>query len=123
MAETIRVTGLRELLATIEESDVELDLWLRDGLLELGEVVAADVRSRYSPKSTKGAAGVKAKVMKRGNVRVVQTLRRSSNLAARRGSFGSYEMRHSFVPAQAASGPATEASLMTLSRRLEEKWQ
>ncbi len=111
---TVKVTGLRQLERAIVESNVELNLFLREGLLALAEPVARDIRSRYAPYSQQGAAGVKAKVTKPGNALVAQTLRKSRSPLRRRRNFGGLMMRTAFLPALDAHKHEIEAGFEAL---------
>ena len=119
---TIRVEGLRSLARTISKSDEEVDLWLREGLLAIGEKVAVDTRQTYAEYSVRGAAGVKAKVAKTGTVIVAQTVRRGRDMNRRRANFGGLMMSRAFLPALDRNKEEVAASAEKLLLSLEETW-
>ena len=123
MAEsTIRVEGLRNLARLIRESDEEIDAWLREGLLSIGERVAVDTRSAYAEYSVKGAETVKAKVARTGSVIVAQTLRRGRDMNRRRANFGGLMMTRAFLPALDRHKDEAEASAEALLLGMQERW-
>lgn len=123
LGSSVRIEGLKNLQRAIEECDAELEAWLKDGLLEIGEHVADDVRKVYARYSKKGAERVKAKVMKRGNVLVAQTLSKSRQMNRRRRNFGGLMMREAFMPAAERNESYVLAQGESLLRQLEERWK
>jgi hypothetical protein len=119
---TVRVEGLSKLSRAIADSEDDIEMFLRSGLLEIGEHVAVDVRAEYGRFSAKGAAGVKAKVLKRGNVLVAQTLSKSRVQSRRRRNFGGLMMKDAFLPAVAANEEYALAAGESLLRELEARW-
>lgn len=123
MAEgTVRVEGLTQLMDIVSQSEADLDVFMRDGLLAIADRVSVDVRSRYQPYSEIGAAGVKAKVSTKGAALVVQTLRRGRNMNLRRPNFGPLMMRKAFLPALKHGEAAAAAEFEALRLSLEERW-
>lgn len=120
---TVRVEGLRNLSRIIRESNDDVDLWLREGLLQIGERVAVDTRQSYAEYSVKGAAGVRAKVARTGTVIVAQTLRRGRDMNLRRANFGGLMMSRAFLPALDRNKAEAEASAERLLLGLEGKWK
>ena len=119
---TIRVEGLRNLARVIAKSDEEVNLWLREGLLAIGEKVAVDTRSSYAEYSAEGAAGVKPKVARTGTVIVAQTMRRGRDMSKRRANFGGLMMSRAFLPALDRNKEEAAASAERLLLSLEETW-
>lgn len=117
----IKVEGLRELSRAIAEVDKELDAFMRDGLFEIGEKVAKDVRAVYGQYSAPGAAGVQTKVRKAGNVLVAQTLRKSRDVR-RRANFGPLMMGRAFLPAVDRNEPAAQAAVDDLFETIRREW-
>lgn len=122
MADTFRVEGLRNVTRAAAESGGEIDDWLRDGLRDVGEKVAVDVRGAYRPYSGVGADGVKTKVTRPGNVVVAQTLRRGRDMRRRRSNFGGLMMRKAFLPALAKNEATVAESVERLFADLERIW-
>lgn len=123
MAQTsIRVEGLRKLSRTIADSNEEIDHWLKDGLLEIGERVAVDVRSAYSVYSVPGADGVKAKVWRTGTTLVAQTMRRGRDMNRRRPNFGGLMMRKAFLPALDKNKDDAERAAERLLDEIAVRW-
>ena len=120
--DTIRVEGLRSLARTIAKSDEEIDVWLREGLLAIGERVAVDTRQVYADYSVPGAQGVRAKVARTGSVIVAQTMRRGRDMNKRRANFGGLMMSRAFLPALDRNKEAVQASAEKLLLSLEETW-
>ena len=119
---TVRVEGLRDLARIIAQSNEEIDVWLREGLLAIGERVAVDTRQSYAEYSVPGAAGVKAKVARTGSVIVAQTLRRGRDMNRRRANFGGLMMSRAFLPALDRHKAEAEASAEELLLSLEGTW-
>ena len=119
---TIRVEGLRNLARVIAQSNEEVNVWLREGLLAIGERVAVDTRQSYAEYSVRGAAGVKPKVARTGTVIVAQTLRRGRDMNRRRANFGGLMMSRAFLPALDRNKEEAAASAEKLLLSLEETW-
>ena len=119
---TVRVEGLRNLSRIIAQSDEEINVWLREGLLQIGEKVAVDTRQSYAEYSVPGAAGVKPKVARTGSVMVAQTMRRGRDINKRRANFGGLMMTRAFIPALDRNKEAAVASAEELLAGLERKW-
>lgn len=114
---TVRVEGLPKLSRLIREADDDLDLFMREGLYEIGEMVARDVRDKYRPYSGVGADAVETKIRKAGYVIVAQTLRRGRDMNRRRSNFGGLMMRKAFLPSLGANEEkAAEAANLLLDR-------
>lgn len=119
---TVRVEGLGKLSRLVREANDEIDHWLREGLLGIGEKVAVDVRRSYAEYSVVGADAIKSKIAKSGAVFVAQTLRRGRDMNRRRANFGGLMMRKAFLPALDRNQAAAEASAEALLLDLERKW-
>lgn len=119
---TYRVEGLRGITRAVAQSDEELDEWLREGLRNVGEQVAVDVRQSYAVYSVVGSEGVRSKVTKPGNVLVAQTLRRGRDMNRRRANFGGLMMRKAFLPALQKNEAKVEESVKDLFHDLERVW-
>ena len=117
MDTTIRVPLLRQFVAACDASGAEVSAFLRDGLGEIAEESAKEVRPPYARYSQKGADGVKAKVTKPGTAVVVQTLRKSSNTLRRRANFGSLIWGEAFQPAVDKVDGKVEVAVNELLRR------
>ena len=119
---TVRVEGLRNLSRIVARSDEEVNVWLREGLLQIGERVAVDTRHSYAEYSVKGSEAIKAKVARTGTVIVAQTLRRGRDMSRRRANFGGLMMSRAFLPALDRNKAEAEASAEALLRDLERTW-
>lgn len=118
----VEIQGLRQTLRAFSESQTELDVFLREGLLAISERVAADVRVAYAPFSAKGAHGVKAKVLRSGNAIVAQSLAKSRTMSRRRRNFGGLMMKDAFLPALERNVPYVERETLSLLDRLERNF-
>jgi hypothetical protein len=113
---------LSGLVRACHESNLAIETWLREGLLEAAEWVRKDAAASYAAKSLPGAMGLKAKVTRPGNAIVAQTLRKSRG-SRRRGNFGSLEMRTSLLPALQSNQPRADAQVAGLLNRLGAFWE
>ena len=113
---------MRKLSRIVRDSDDEVDDWLRDGLLKIGERVAVDTRRSYAEYSVKGSEAIKAKVARTGTVIVAQTLRRGRDMNRRRANFGGLMMTRAFLPALDRHKAEAEASAERLLLELERTW-
>lgn len=111
----IEVSGLTELVRACDELADRLPFVIRDQLAAVGEPVARETRSMFvsadlgSPASTrlKTADGVKTQVTSKGEVLVVQTLRKSRKLGRHRHNYGKLQLEHGFWPALDAKADET----------------
>ena len=113
---------LSGLVRACHESNVALEVWLREGLLEAAEWVRKDAAASYAAKSVPGAMGLKAKVTRPGNAIVAQTLRKSRG-SRQRHNFGSLEMRTSLLPALQSNQPRVDAQVESLLSQLGTVWE
>lgn len=93
-----RIEGLTELLEAERTVGAKTEGILTEHLLQVGGVIAEDARTRYQPFSSRGGAGVQAKVFTSG-LWVLQTLRKSRDPRRQRPNFGPLMMRRAFLPA------------------------
>lgn len=119
----VEIKGLKKLQRLLRESDAELALWLREGLLDIADHVAVDVRMKYSEYSEVGAQGVRPKVMRSGRVLVAQSLRKSRSMTSRRKDFGPLMMRKAFLPAVKDNRAYVNESALALVEELRVKWK
>jgi hypothetical protein len=113
---------LSGLVRACHESNLAIETFLREGLLEAAEWVRKDAASSYAAKSMPGALGLKAKVTRPGNAIVAQTLRKSRG-SRQRHNFGSLEMRTSLLPALQSNQPRVDAKVEELLVQLGTFWE
>lgn len=119
----VEIKGLKKLQRLLRESDEALDMWLREGLLDIADHVAVDVRMKYSEYSETGAKAIRPKVMRSGRVLVAQTMRKSRSMTRRRRDFGGLMMVRAFLPAIDDNKKYIEESALALVEELRVKWK
>lgn len=95
MAETVRVTGIRELQRAARASGGAAPKLLRARLKIVGQIVRDDSAADLAPLSPISAAGYRVYVRQRG-VSVEQSRRRTTGM---RPDWGAFQMRRILIPA------------------------
>lgn len=94
MADTVHVTGLRELNRGLKRADADTAKILRKRYKDVGDIVRAEAQSRFSRYDAGSAAGFKTRVRQNGII-VEQSKRRVTGL---RGDYGALQMRRALLP-------------------------
>lgn len=123
MEVTTRLQGLTELLRAEKTFGARTQGFLTEELHKVGELVAADARSRYAPYSTVGGHGVQTKVFTSG-LWVVQTIKKSRDPRRQRPNFGPLMMRKAFLPAARDNeSAAVTAATVAVDRARARYWE
>lgn len=110
----VRLEGARELVWACDHAGKEIKRELRRELRAGGEIVAGDVRSRISRRSSRSAAGIGVSVRQRG-VSIVQRLRK---VTGRHPDHGTWQYREGFLPGLEAKRNEVERHVEGMLDRL-----
>jgi hypothetical protein len=105
--QTLRVKGYREFLIACDHAGKETKREVRGTFRKVGDLIKADAQPRYRPSDAKSAAGLRTVVRQRG-VSVEQSLRKTTG---KHPEWGSWQMRHTLVPALDAKEGEVEREL------------
>ncbi len=94
--ETLRITGLKELIAVSDAAGKKTKKDVRDRLRKVAQPVLADAREKLHEYSPKSAARLGISVRRTGIVSVEQRLKKTTG---RRPDFGPLQMRKALIPA------------------------
>ena len=93
--ETLAVHGYKEFLKACTVAEPKTRKEVRESLRKVGDVVRQDAVRRFSPISTRSAAGYRTRVRQRG-VAVQQSLKKTTG---KHPEYGSLQMRKALLPA------------------------
>lgn len=105
--QTLRVEGLKPFLIACDRAGKETKKEVRGTFRKVGDIVKVDARTRFRASDAKSAMGLRTVVRQRG-VSVEQSLRKTT---AKHPEWGSWQMRHSLLPALAAKEGEVEREM------------
>ena len=113
MAQTVKVTGAKELERGFRQMRKQVLRELRPELRKAGELVRTEASTLFSSIDARSAAGYKVRVRAKG-VAVEQSLRKVTGL---RGDYGALQMRRALIPALEAKGGEASEMVTALVNR------
>ena len=116
---TLVVKGYREFMAACTAAQPRTRKEVRESLRKVGEVVRIDAMRRFSPISTRSAAGYRTRVRQTG-IAVQQSLKKTTG---KHPHYGSLQMKRALLPALAANAAETERELERALDRVADAFE